>query len=355
MASGLAVSGIAASGVPGVWAAPEIEMNNLNGDLPRLPLTIYMRSGLSPEYLEQIRDISSEIELLQDIPESEKAAALKKADVVFGYLGEDDFKQSKKLKWVQSPSAGVEHYLYPVMVNSEVMLTNAKGCYGSPISEHVFSLLFSHTRRTAEQIKNMASGKWERPEGQIEMRNLTMGIIGFGGIGRETARRAKAMDMKVITADVMPFYEERYGNLADEIHLMEGGGFEHVLAHSDVIVSAAPHTDRSEGIFDAKAFETMKEGAYFINVSRGKLVQTDALLNKLNSGHLAGVGLDVTDPEPLPSDHPLWKMPNVVITAHNAARSQYHWGRMQQVFADNVKRYVKGFPLLNQVDKEAGF
>ena len=136
---------------------------------------------------------------------------------------------------------------------------------------------------------------------------------------------------------------------------MQDDGLEWLLPHADVVVSAAPHTKVSEGMFGPEQFGLMRKGAFFINVSRGKLVQTPALLSALKSGHLAGAGLDVTDPEPLPSDHELWKQPNVIITSHISGRSQYTYVRMQDVFVENVHRFVKGFPLLNQVDKEMGF
>jgi len=219
----------------------------------------------------------------------------------------------------------------------------------------IIGLLFSLTRKMANQVLNMPEGKWERPDGMVEMKGMTMGIIGLGGIGSQVARRARAMDMKVIAVDIVPKYKEQIGDICDEIRLVQDEGLEWLLPHADVIVSAAPHTKVSEGMMGPVQFEKMREGSYFINVSRGKLVQTEALLAALKSGHLAGAGLDVTDPEPLPSGHELWKLPNVIITSHIAAQSQYSFGRMQDVFVENAHRFVHGFPLLNQVNKEMGF
>jgi phosphoglycerate dehydrogenase-like enzyme len=143
--------------------------------------------------------------------------------------------------------------------------------------------------------------------------------------------------------------------LAEIIYPIDGGGLERMLAESDVVLSAAPHTRRSEGMFDEARFMKMKDGALFLNVSRGKLVKTPALVSALRGGKLAGAGLDVTDPEPLPADHPLWEMSNVLITSHIAGQSQYSGKRTLAVFTENVHRFTQGLPLLNVVDKEAGF
>jgi phosphoglycerate dehydrogenase-like enzyme len=189
----------------------------------------------------------------------------------------------------------------------------------------------------------------------VEMKGKTMGIVGLGGIGSQIARRARAMDMNVLAVDIVPKYTEQIGDICDEVRLVQDGGLEWLLTGSDVIVSAAPHTKDSEGMFGEAQFNMMKQGVYFINVSRGKLVRTDALVEALKSGHLAGAGLDVTDPEPLPSGHALWTFPNVIITSHISAASQHSSNRMQEVFVSNVNRFVKGLPMLNLVDKEMGF
>jgi phosphoglycerate dehydrogenase-like enzyme len=184
---------------------------------------------------------------------------------------------------------------------------------------------------------------------------MSMGIVGFGGIGRETARRVQSLGLRVVAADIQPFQPEQTGHLAEVIYLVDGGGLERLLAESDVVVSAAPHTKRSEGMFDESRFATMRDGALFINVSRGKLVKTSALVAALKSGKLAGAGLDVTDPEPLPPEHGLWDLPNVLITSHIAGQSQHSWNRTLAVFTENVRRFTLGLALLNVVDKEAGF
>jgi phosphoglycerate dehydrogenase-like enzyme len=189
----------------------------------------------------------------------------------------------------------------------------------------------------------------------VEMKGKTMGIVGLGGIGSQIARRARAMDMNVLAVDIVPKYKEQIGDNCDEVRLVQDGGLEWLLTRSDVVVSAAPHTEDSEGMFGEVQFNMMKQGVYFLNVSRGKLVKTPDLVDALKSGHLAGAGLDVTDPEPLPSGHALWAFPNVIITSHISGVSQYSSERMQEVFVSNVERFVKELPMLNQVDKVLGF
>jgi phosphoglycerate dehydrogenase-like enzyme len=323
--------------------------------IPRLPLRIYLSNGIEEQFRGYINSLSDKITFIDPLEDNELQTEIPDIDAWFGYISREQFLQAKKLRWIQSTSAGVERYVYPELVNSQVMLTNAKGCYGPAIGEHAIGLLFSLTRQLVNQTRNMAVGKWERQGDMVEMKGKTMGIVGFGGIGSQVARRARAMDMKIIAVDIVPKYKEQIGDNCDEIRLVQDGGLEWLMKNADVVVSAAPHTKISEGMFDRKHFMLMKPGSYFINVSRGKLVRTNDLVEVLKSGHLAGAGLDVTDPEPLPPDHELWKLSNVVITSHIAAQSQYSFIRMQNVFSENVDRFIKGLPLQNLVDKAAGF
>ncbi|GJM30360.1 MAG: phosphoglycerate dehydrogenase [Cyclobacteriaceae bacterium] len=314
-----------------------------------------MASNLDTDFETRVRNISNQITLLKDLQGQSQLEALNQADIHFGQIKKEQFGQTKNLSWVQSVSAGVEHQLYPEFKDSEVVLTNAKGCYAPAIAEHTIGLLFSLTRQIGSQVRRMSEHQWGGSGDQIEMKNLTMGIVGFGGIGRQVARRARAMDMRILAADIQGFYKEQIGDICDELYHISEGGLEDLLEQSDVVVCAAPHTPVSEGMFGEKQFERMKSGAYFINVSRGKLVDTDALQAALESGHLAGAGLDVTNPEPLPAEHPLWDFENVTITSHISGRSQHSWERLQAVFVENVNRYINGQPLINTVDKEAGF
>jgi D-2-hydroxyacid dehydrogenase (NADP+) len=316
---------------------------------PKMPLHIMMKWGWDEDLKNKLTKLSPEIKL------SDKESAVEDVNAWFGPINQSEFNKAVNLRWVQSSSAGVEHYLFPEMVQSEVLLTNAKGCYAPAIAEHTIGLLFTLTRKIGSQTRNMVNGRWAGENNMMEMKGMTMGIVGLGGIGSQVARRARAMDMEVIAVDIVPKYREQLGDICDEIRLVQDGGLEWLLSNSDVVVSAAPHTKVSEGMFGAEQFQIMKEGAFFINVSRGKLVKTPALVDALKSGHLAGAGLDVTDPEPLPADHALWTFPNVIITSHISGRSPYSGERLMHVFTENVKRYTRGLPMLNEVDKLRGF
>jgi phosphoglycerate dehydrogenase-like enzyme len=350
---GVVINGAALSAIPvGVLASNSASPVPAKKEkVPRLPLRIMVMTGISDLYREKLQKISPQIHL------EDEEQAIGEVNAWFGRITRDQFKMAPNLSWVHSSSAGVEHYLFPEMIESNVLLTNAKGCYGPCIAEHTFGLLFALTRNIGAQTRNMSQGKWQGVDMDkvFEMRGKTVGIVGMGGIGSQVARRARAMDMQVIAVDIVPKYKEQIGDICDEIRLVQDDGLSWLLPNSDVIVIAAPHTKVSEGMMGSEQFRMMKNSAYFINVARGKLVKTPALVTALKSGQIAGAGLDVTDPEPLPSDHELWTFPNVIITSHIAARSQFNQERLYEVFAENVYRYVNEFPMMNMVDKELGF
>jgi len=337
------LSGAGAAALGMVVSADAQTAPSESAPAPHLPATLLLRSSLSDDRVKELRALSTQLTIARDIPLSD-------ATVIFGGVSADELAKAAKLQWVQCPSAGVEHYPLEAMNERQIVLTNAQGCYAPAIAEHAFGLLFALTRGVAAHARQ---NKWGYEQQPIELRGMTIGIVGLGGIGREVARRAKAMDMHVIAVDAEPMYGERFA-MVEEVRLVDEG-LDDLLKRSDVVVSCAPHTPRSRGMFGAAQFAKMRKGSYFINVSRGKLVKTDDLLAALQSGQLAGVGLDVTDPEPLPEGHALWSQPNAVITSHIAGKSQFSYERVQNVFAENVLRYVKGWPLLNVVDKGKGY
>lgn len=350
---GAAINAAALSAIPvGVFGDESLFKGPFKvAEVPRLPLRIMMRSGLSDTNMEKLLKISPQIQIEKD------DKAIGEVNVWFGGLNSKQFSSAVNLKWFQTYSAGVEEYLFPEMMQRDVIMTSAKGCFAPAIAEHAFGLLFSLTRNIAGQIRNMSQGKWQGVpmDKMFELKGKTLGIVGLGGIGSQVARRARAMDMRVIAVDIVPKYKEQIGDICEEVRHVHGEGLSWLLKSSDVILISAPFTKVSEGMIGAEQFDMMKKSAYFINVSRGKLVKTPALLDALKSGKIAGAGLDVVDPEPLPADHELWTLPNVVITSHISARSEHNLPRLQEVFVENVYRYVNGLPMLNVVDKEMGF
>jgi phosphoglycerate dehydrogenase-like enzyme len=258
---------------------------------------------------------------------------------------------AKKLKWVHSYGAGVEKFMNPEFVKSDVILTNGKIVQGPEIADHALALLLSLTRDLYRVIPKRTSEQWGKGGFQaIELRGKTAVVIGVGGIGSQIAQRAAAFGMTVIGVDPkdMPLNP----NVS---RFVSPDQLDSVLPSADVVFVSAPHTPRSEGMMGRRQFELMKKNSYFIAVSRGKLYNTEALVKALDEKRLAGAGLDVTDPEPLPAGHPLWKFENVVITPHVATVSDGIAGRMRELTLDNVARFTKGQPLRNVVDKQKGY
>lgn len=309
-------------------------------------------TGLNPEAIKQMQSVSpSVIVVAAESDRTKLLAQVADADAIFGTITPDLFRAAGKLKWVQVYSAGVENYRFPEFVKSDVALTNCKILQGPNIADHAFSLLLALTRDLHRIIPNLKSGEWTRGQHRpIELRAKTAVIVGLGGIGTQIAQRAHAFDMKVIGVDPKDI------PLMYFVHkTVPPDRLEAVLPEADVVFVAAPHTPQTEEMFGAKQFSLMKKNSYFIAVSRGKLYNSNALLDALESKHLSGAGLDVTNPEPLPKDHPLWRCENVIITPHIAGQSDGVQARRMAVILENIARFAKGEPLLNVVDKGKGY
>jgi phosphoglycerate dehydrogenase-like enzyme len=318
------------------------------GDKPRLPLNYLTKNKFDDDFYKQIQAISPQINILSSERFTEEIA---KADAIIGKPSPQELASARRLRWIQVTSGGVDTMLTPELVNSDIILTTTSGSYAGPIAETAIAFMMALTRGVGFAAANR---KWDGfAVNQVELRGLTMGIIGLGGIGREVARRGKALDMHVIAVDAEPMFSERY-RVADEIWLVDTH-LDELLKRADVLISCAPLTKRTTGMIGAREFGLMKDGSYIVNVTRGKIFNTDAMLAALKSKKLAGAGLDVTDPEPLPNDHPLWQQPNVFITPHKAGGSQYTGKREAGIFVENMKRYVSGLPMLNVIDKQKGY
>jgi phosphoglycerate dehydrogenase-like enzyme len=240
------------------------------------------------------------------------------------------------------------------ITNGDVILSNMQKMSSPVIAEHVIAMTLALARNLPQLINVMESGQWAKGRGQatVGMQSVggkTMLVVGLGGIGTEVARRAAALDMRVLgtrrSSHEGPDFVE-YVGLSNEMN--------ELAAEADFIVNALPITPETTGIYDSTFFAAAKPGAYFINVGRGKSVVTDELVAALRSGQIAGAGLDVTDPEPLPADHPLWQMNNVIITPHVAGNGSNR-NRHMLVLRENLRRFVAGDALLNVVDPELGY
>ena len=270
-------------------------------------------------------------------------------EVLVGSIGEKDFPYADSLKWIQQLSIGAEGHMYPALKESDVILTNTKDNSSSHLAEQAFALLLSLTRRIREQHEHMKDKTWKRISCH-EISDSTIGIIGMGGVGKAVALRAHAFGMRVLGVDIedieKPDYVER---------VVKPAQLGEIAAECDVLVSCVPSTPESHKMIDGDVFGRMKPSSYFINVSRGKVVDEDALIEALQADRLAGAGLDVTYKEPCPPDSRLWDLPNVILTAHSAGSSQHVRARALKVFMDNLRRYVNGEPLERVVDKQKGY
>jgi phosphoglycerate dehydrogenase-like enzyme len=290
--------------------------------------------------------VSDPGEALREIPD---------ADALLGICSQELVQAGKKLRWIQVYSAGVERYRFPELLNSDITLTNLKILQGHEIADHAMALLLAMTRRLNDLIPRRTAQEWPIEEFRttrrpIELNGKTAVVIGFGGIGTQIGQRAAAFGMKVIAVDPKDipflFFVER---------TVRPDQLDEVLPGADVVFMAVPHTPESERMMGPAQFEMMKKGSYFVAVSRGKTYDKAALVKALDEQRLAGAGLDVTDPEPLPKGDPLWEFENVVITPHIAGQSDRIGERRQALLKENTKRFVAGATLLNIVDKQKGY
>ena len=311
----------------------------------------------SRQFLDRLSRVAPGVELVAIASQREALAQVADADAIIGMITPDLIRDGKKLRWVQAGSAGVERYVaMPGLRDSNITLTNAQRLYGPQIAEHTLGMLLALTRGLDRSIPVQREGRWSRgifsdPEHPVvELRGKTLLVVGLGGIGTEVARLAHGIGMKVLATrgsrrEGPPFVD--YVGLADETLSL--------APRADVVVNATPLTPRTVGLFDAEFFRAMKPGAYFLNVGRGRSVVTADLVEALETGHIAGAGLDVTDPEPLPKDHALWKLSGVIITPHVSARSDVRGARRELLFRENLRRFVAGERLLSVVDKQRGY
>ena len=276
------------------------------------------------------------------------------ADAIIGTCDAAILGAAAKVSWVQIGSAGAERCVnFGRIKSGEVTLTNAQKMSSPALGEHAISMVMSLARGLVSFGKSMPSGQWHRSGPQTDRMQSVAGktllVVGLGGIGTEAARRGAALGMRVIatrrSARRGPDFVD-YVGLADELLTL--------AAEADFIINALPLTPETSGIFDAGFFDAVKRGAYFVSIGRGASTVTPDLVAALQSGQLGGAGLDVTDPEPLPPEHPLWQMDNVIITPHVGGRGGDRQ-RRRVLYAENVRRYIRGDALFNVVLPERGY
>jgi phosphoglycerate dehydrogenase-like enzyme len=258
-------------------------------------------------------------------------------------------EQAPELRWLHTPSAGVDHVLIPPVLERDITVTNSAGVHAIPIAEFVMALLLSHVKRLHDYRAAQSEARWERSFRPGELYEQTLLILGIGGIGQAIASRAAAFGMRVLGIRRSPRPME---GVAQVVGM---DGWRALLPEADALVIAAPLTEETRGMVDAAALEAMKPSAYLVNIARGAIIDEPALIGAMNAGRIAGAALDTFEEEPLPPESPLWRLPNVTITPHTTSGSPRMHERQIALFLENLRRFRGGEPMLNVVDKAAGY
>ena len=316
-------------------------------------LLAFKEGELSAEHLAQIQTLVPDKRLLVTQDRAEIEAVLDDIEISVCSFPTDLLSQAPNLRWHQAWGAGVDWVLrYPELVEADLIITNASGVHAIPISEHIMAFLLAFARNIPDQVHNQAHGKWRSPRHNsiFELAGKKMLLIGVGAIGAHTAPMAAAFGITVTgirrnPEKSIPGIAAMYG--PERLH--------ECLPNADFVVLTVPLTDETKGMISEAELRLMKPNAYIINIGRGGTIQQNVMIRALQEGWIAGAGLDVTDPEPLPESSPLWSMENVIITAHYSGRTPNYTERALAIFLDNLERYVAGKPLVNVVDKRLGY
>lgn len=298
-----------------------------------------------------------DVEFVSPPSRADADAQLADVDVVLGFaVRRENFARARRLRWIHSTAASVTGVLFPELVESEVVVTNARGLHAVSMAEHALAMMLAfarqlHLSRDAQHERRWSqSEQWSNAPGFGQLDGATLGLVGVGAVGGALARRARGLGMHVIAVrrraqSPAPDVDEVWG--PERLHAL--------LERSDFVVIAAPLTPATRGLIDAAALARMKPGALLVNLGRGALVDEPALLEALRSGRLAGAALDVFAEEPLPADSPWWSLPQVLATPHVSGVGPAYWERSVEMFSANLRAFVSDAPLFNVVNKREGY
>lgn len=327
----------------------------------------------SEDLLDQLRAVSSKLNIVQQTchDADEVAAALDAhpdTEILYTFhVPENALALAPKLRWMQLHSAGVDHILKHPIMDSEVIITTVSGIHATPIAEYVFASILAHRWRVALWTHCQREGKWPSGRWKLfarpELRDSTLGIIGYGSIGREVGRLGQAFGMRVLALrrtegpTKAGYAEEQTGDPTGKIPetFYPPDALHQMLSKCDYVVIALPLTAETTHLIGATELQAMKATAYLVNIARGPIVDETVLVQALREGWIAGAGLDVFEEEPLPADSPLWDLESVLISPHVAGFTPHYDRRAATLFADNLARYLSGDPLLNTVSKAQGY
>lgn len=320
--------------------------------------------------LEKIREAAGPMAVVNTLDIASAYTEIADADAFFGKITPEMLAESHQLRWVQSPTASLEHYLFPELIEHPCFLSNMRGLFSDVIADHVLGYVICFARNLHLYMRQQLRCEWAPVGGEagrstftsgphavssidrshIHLSDCTMGVVGVGSIGAEICRRAAAFGMQLSAVDPMC---RTIDGIVDEVWPPER--LPDLLAASDFVVIAAPHTPETEKLFRAEQFQQMKQSAYLINIGRGAIVDLADLTAALQNGNIAGAALDVFEIEPLPPDHPLWPMQNVIITPHIAAASTHIAERHLATLLENIRCFVAGEDPKTLVDKRRWF
>jgi phosphoglycerate dehydrogenase-like enzyme len=294
-------------------------------------------TGTPADLRDHVEDALPEVDLELATDHDDARERIPGAEVVIEHgITDDLLARADALEWLQSLSAGVDRYDLDALAEQDVILTNVSGVHANPIAEHVLALALAFERRLPRAMEQQRDHEWRRfPAG--ELRGSTLGVVGVGAIGGRVAELASAVGMDVLG---VKRDTSTYNDAVDEIHPPEA--LHTVLGRSDYVVLACPLTEETEGMIGAEELASIGADGVLINVARGAVVDREALVTQVQEGYLGGAALDVTDPEPLPRESPLWDSSDVILTPHMAGGSPEFPRRCAEIFAENYRRYVDG-------------
>ena len=312
---------------------------------------------IPPEGVAALRERFPAIQFIHATTPEQRADGLEECDAAYTWiLNAGELARAPKLRWVHTSAVAVETLCLPDLFARGIAVSNTRGVQAVPIAEHVMAVVLALAKQLPFVIENQQQARWAQNEFIGErlpwlLKGRTLGLIGVGTIGSEIAKRAGAFDMRVIALRRRPAYgvighvERVYGR--DEL--------EDFLGQCYVLVIAAPLTPETQSMMGAAQFAQLPRGALVINVGRARIIDTEALIASLASGHLGGASLDVFPQEPLPADHPLWKAPNLILTPHTSGFRQGHWDEVIRFYGDNIERFLTGQPLKYRIEPELGY
>ena len=327
-------------------------------------LNVALTFRLSEEYLHQITAVNPQIkvwnvaqqvgvEMREGRPAGEELdSVLHRAEVIYGLrLPSNLLSRAPRLKWVQMLSAGVD-FVGKAVRESDVIITTTSGIHAIPISEWVLGMSLMFAKQAPRLWANQQRRHWERSV-PAELSGKTMGVIGLGSIGTQVARLAKAFGMRIVAtrrSQVAPAFGE-----GDTDELLPPSQLHELLAQSDFVALCLPLTADTTKLIAEPELRAMKPSAYLINISRGAIIDESVLIRALKEGWIAGAGLDVFEAEPLPPDNELWELPNVILSPHIAGMTEEYQARATELFCENLRRYLAGQKLINEVEKGKGY